>query len=394
MKILLVPSVYLPSVGGVELNTHELAKQLLALGHQVTILTSNWRRWRLPAHETLDGVEVFRAPFYVFRGSVKSLLVFCCVFPVALVSTWIRVRRVKPDVVNLHFAGANALYVLLGLIGMRVPLVITLHGNEVTDGSHSATLGYTPVEERLMRLIVRALLNRADFVTAVSQVLIRSACAVCPRLLPRSRRIFMGGYADESAPGGTVAGNFVLAVGRLASEKGFDLLLDAFVHVGQQEPSLGLVIVGDGPERERLIGQARGVGLDDRVTFVGHLTKNAVRPYYRGCVFLAVPSRWEGAGTVVWEAYLHEKPVVAAEVGGLPELVIHETTGLLVPPGDSHQLAQAMIRLAQCPELLDTCGRNAAAFAREYADWPRIAREYERIYQDVSHSSATPPAGA
>jgi glycosyltransferase involved in cell wall biosynthesis len=337
---------------------------------------------------------VFRVPFYVFRGSAKSLLAFCCVFPVAAAATWIRIRCSKPDVVNLHFAGANALYVLLGLLGTRIPLVVTLHGGEVTDGSSSATLGYSQVEERLTRAIVTALLGRANFVTAVSQALIDSARGVRPEVLTRSRRVFMGGYADDEAtPDTIISGFFVLAVGRLSREKGFDVLVEAFAEVARGEPSLALVIVGDGPERGHLESRVRELGVAPRVRFAGAVTKAEVRPYYRGCAFLAVPSRWEGAGSVVWEAFVHGKPVVASRVGGLPELVIHGTTGLLVPPGDTHQLAQAVIRLAECSELRETYGRNAATFAGEHADWCRVAREYECIYQGVQ-GRASPPARA
>jgi glycogen(starch) synthase len=392
MNILLIPSGYLPLVGGVQRNTHALARSLVARGHRVTVLTSNWRQWSLPIHETLDGIEVFRVPFYVFRGGLKSLLAFCCVFPVTVFATWLHIRRTRADIVNVHFAGANAFYALLALFGSDVPLIVTFHGGEVINVGDPALVGYTPTERSLMERVIRAALARAHAVTAVSQYLLDRVALINPEVVRGSQPIFMGSIqeqamvaSDDPALRSLVPNKFVLAVGRLVREKGFDLLVEAFRRIATEDTELELVIVGDGRERTRLEAQVASAGLLPRVTFTGMLKPEDINVFYRQCLMLAVPSRWQEAFPgVILEAFLHNKPVVAAAMGGVPEMVTHEVTGLLVAPEDPQQLAAAIRRLMASPELCLVYGRNGGVFARTNVDRDSISQKYESIYQRVS----------
>ena len=156
----------------------------------------------------------------------------------------------------------------------------------------------------------------------------------------------------------------VTFAGRLVREKGVDVLLSAFSEVVKRLPSARLLLVGDGPERSALGQQVRGLGLAHRVEMTGHLPPEDTQRRLAGTWVQAVPSRWpEPFGMVATEAMMRGTAVVASNTGGLPEIVQHGRTGLLVPPGDAESLAAALLRLLQDPLESDRMGREARAIA-------------------------------
>lgn len=151
----------------------------------------------------------------------------------------------------------------------------------------------------------------------------------------------------------------VAFAGRLVPEKGADLLLAAFAGVAARLPSARLVLVGDGPERSALGQQVRRLGLADRVEMTGMLPPEETQRRLAGAWVQAVPSRWsEPFGMVATEAMMRGTAVVASDTGGLPEIVEHGRTGLLVPPGDAERLAAALLGLLQDPGKADRMGRD------------------------------------
>ncbi len=119
-------------------------------------------------------------------------------------------------------------------------------------------------------------------------------------------------------------GQYVLAIGRLEHEKGFDLLLEAI----QNLPDVKLKIIGEGSQKENLLEKSSRLKLDDRVEFIGEKTREEVRRYIHKCQFLVLPSRYETFGNVVLEAMACGKPVVATRCGG-PEEILTEYSGVL-----------------------------------------------------------------
>jgi glycosyltransferase involved in cell wall biosynthesis len=153
----------------------------------------------------------------------------------------------------------------------------------------------------------------------------------------------------------------VLAIGRLSSEKAHIDLLAAFSHLQSRHPELNakLIIVGDGPEREKLEAGARSMGLDGRVHFAGQMSN--VRPYYAAADLLVLPSHSEGSPYVLLEAMAARLAIVATAVGGVPEMVADEESALLVPPRDAEQMAAAIARVLTDAELARKLTSNASA---------------------------------
>ncbi len=143
-------------------------------------------------------------------------------------------------------------------------------------------------------------------------------------------------------------------VGRLAPEKQVLLLLDAFSHMRYQPRRL--VIMGNGPLNQELRNRAGALGLEGQIDWRGPVSQGDLPESLRQLDVLAMSSRHEGIPVVLMEALACAIPVVAPEVGGIPELVRHDHNGLLTPPNDHLALASALDKLAANPELRSTMG--------------------------------------
>jgi glycosyltransferase involved in cell wall biosynthesis len=152
----------------------------------------------------------------------------------------------------------------------------------------------------------------------------------------------------------------LITIGRLVSWKNVDRTMKVLSLLGRQ---VGLVVVGDGPEERPLMALARRLGIEDRVCFAGRVTPEHTFRLLRASDVLVLNSTYEGLPHVVIEAMWAGVPVVATNVGGTPELIEHEATGLLVPPADDRALRHAI------QQLLADSGRRRtmAARAREIA---------------------------
>jgi glycosyltransferase involved in cell wall biosynthesis len=141
----------------------------------------------------------------------------------------------------------------------------------------------------------------------------------------------------------------VIAVGRLSREKAFDCLVEAFARFRREKASEQPILrmIGDGPERSRLEDQVTTLALTGCVTIEGQLRE--VRPFYAAADAVAISSVTEGSPNVLLEAMAARVPVVATAVGGIPEIVQHEESALLVPPADPEALAAALARLFSAP---------------------------------------------
>jgi glycogen(starch) synthase len=142
-----------------------------------------------------------------------------------------------------------------------------------------------------------------------------------------------------------------------------------------------LTLAGDGPSRSDLEQQAARLGIADIVRFTGWIDSEKIPALVNEASLVVVPSRWqEPFGLVALQAALMERPAVVTKVGGLPEVVIHNETGLLVTPEDSSALADAIASLLQEPKLAVQMGRTGKRRALAYFGWERYVDAYEELY--------------
>lgn len=179
----------------------------------------------------------------------------------------------------------------------------------------------------------------------------------------------------------------VLAIGRLSHEKGHLDLISAFAGLRTAHPGLvaKLVIVGDGPERNKLETAVSSLGLSERVIFAGH--NNNVRVFYAAADLLALPSHTEGSPNVVLEAMAAGVPIVATAVGGVPEIVEDNESALLVSAGDLSAMATAIARLFTDKELARRLTANASATIAARHTPKSYVNSLMEIYQQVTSNS-------
>jgi glycosyltransferase involved in cell wall biosynthesis len=171
-----------------------------------------------------------------------------------------------------------------------------------------------------------------------------------------------------------------LIVGRLSREKRHVVSIQAADRLRTMLPDtrVRLVLVGDGPERGPIERMARSLGVSDEVIFAGH--QGDVTPYYAAADFAIISSDTEGSPNALLEAMAARKPVVATAVGGIPEIVTHEDTALLVPPGDAGKLAEAMARAVSSPEAMRQMAARAHALILSQYSPQQRARFLARFY--------------
>ncbi len=187
---------------------------------------------------------------------------------------------------------------------------------------------------------------------------------------------------------------YILALGRVVDKKGFDLLLQAYAAMGDQQRTADLVLAGDGAARPGLERMAGDLGLSGRVHFVGRLSREEVGQAMEGATLFVMPSRLEPFGIVVLEAWRAGVAVVATTRGGPPEFVDDNVTGVLVDPFDTDALAAALGGLLADGDRRRAIGAAGRHRVRQF-DWPSIADRYRAVYSSVSgpdRADEGPPA--
>ncbi|QEH34221.1 GDP-mannose-dependent alpha-(1-6)-phosphatidylinositol monomannoside mannosyltransferase [Aquisphaera giovannonii] len=184
----------------------------------------------------------------------------------------------------------------------------------------------------------------------------------------------------------------ILFTGRLIQRKGVEYLLRAMPAILARRPAI-LQITGSGDQRESLEALATSLDLGGSVEFHGFVSNERLDALYAGCDVYVNPSivddrgDTEGLGVGPIEAFAHGRPVVASDVGGIPDVVRHERTGLLVPEKDPEALAGAILRLLDDPDRAGFLARNASAYASEFFDWDRITDRIEDVYRAAIEGS-------
>lgn len=171
------------------------------------------------------------------------------------------------------------------------------------------------------------------------------------------------------------------SVGRFVPYKGYPSLLEAARRVEDAVPGVYWLVVGDGEQRQELEAQSRRLGLSERVRFTGW--RDDVADLLALCSLFVLPSRGEHFGRVLIEAMAMERPIVATDAGGVPEIVVHGECGLLVPPGDARAMADAVVALLRDPARALRLGRAARERAEARFDIARHVDAVETVYAGV-----------
>lgn len=362
--------------GGAERALLDTASLLAARGHEVAVLT--FESATTDAYEVPEGVSrsALEVPGWSgnrLRGLLNNLR--------RIVGLRAEIQRLQPDVVISYLTRTNIIC-RLALSGTRWPLVATEH--------NVTTLNDAPMQV-VWRTLRRLLYRHMAQIVAVSEGLAKQyrwlrpdKLSVIHNFLPESR-----GAALETFPFLSSSARYIVGMGRLEPEKGFDRLIEAFHRVAKDCPGWNLLIVGEGSLRSELAGLVVSLGLADRVALPGRVRNP--RTLFRHCDLFALSSESEGFGLVLLEAMSAGLAVVSFDCDFGPREIIDDgISGVLVPAGDVPALSRALRRLANDEKLRGRLASRGLATVQRFSP-TEIGDRWETMLRRVCAPSALQP---
>ncbi len=320
-------------------------------------------RWETLTHE--DG-----APNKIRRNPLYLLLL-----PLYLLSgmwfAWRLGRRKRYDIVHVHWPVPQGIFGVLAQRSTQTRLVATFYGADLVMAQR-----FPGVPS-----FVRWFVGRCDDYAAISSYTAQALASMTdrtPRIVPYG--IHLPPEKDWPAIPGRI-----LTVGRLIPRKGHLYLIRAMAHLRDMDKA-HLIIVGEGQERAALEAEIQRLGLEERITLTGRVSDEVLEAYYRSCEVFVLPAIVDASGDtemlgmVSLEAMRYCKPVVASQVGGIPDIVVHGQTGLLAPQKDPKALAAAIRQLLQDPALARAYGHAGYRVAHERFSWDSVTRSVLAMY--------------
>ena len=332
------------------------------------------------------GVRVFALPSLVRRLSFKNDLL-------AFINIYRLIRRIRPHIVHTHTSKAGLLGRLASFLA-RVPIIIhTPHGHVF----HSY---YGPVMTNVFVFAEKILSFITDKITALTNrerdEHLEEGIASIEKYVVIHSGVMLDRLMNMSVDAGAVRGEFGIAqdsnvigvVGRLVPIKGHKYLVSAAKRIIKEFRNTVFVFVGDGYLSSRLERQAESVGVRKNIIFTGW-RKDAVEILDLFDI-LVLPSLNEGMGKVLVEGMALGKPIVASNVGGIIDLVRNGENGILVPPGDSDALGEAILQLLKDKNLSEKLGKNGKAMVYPEFDASVMVKQIDDLYESLLVSNCSP----
>jgi phosphatidylinositol alpha-1,6-mannosyltransferase len=383
MRLLFISQDFPPAMGGIQTYTAELAPRLADRCERFLLIA--------PSHPRAEAFDA-TLDYEVHRLPIRPDLLVLRAIPHV-----IRIARRERFDMAFHVQWPTAFSSLLSKLVTGYPRhrAISLHGKDAVFhpfGLETLNRGYDALR-RLALASANGVLPVSRFLAERGKELGVAPDAIhvipngtnpevfYPEAVPDLRRTF---DADDHP--------IVFSAGRLVPKKGFDTAIRAMEQVADAIPSARLLIAGSGPEEDRLHALTRQLNLHDQVRFLGPIPHHKLRRYYNlADVFLMagheVPGDVEGFGLVYLEANACGTPVIGSRVGGVPDAIRHEETGLLVPPRHPTATAQAVIRLLRDEALARRLGEQGRQRVLNEATWDHIA---DRVYRALRASMNLP----
>jgi glycosyltransferase involved in cell wall biosynthesis len=377
---------------------HDINRHLARRGHRMTVVTPG--NSSMPAQESFDGVDVVRFPMELpvdltygrvaqtrvnLMGKVARVAVMAHYLEAQFRATMAAARERGADVIHAHWAIPTGPAAVSAARRLGLPSVITMHGGDVYVNPEQ---GYDFPTRWYVRPALRWTLRHAGALTAITEDCRQHALrAGAPT---RSMHLVFNGTDLRRFSPGAASGvdprfgpNMIFACRQLFPRKGIRFLVEAAAQLKPRFPDLKVVVAGDGFERPDLIALAERLGIARDVTFLGWVANSELPQYYRAAALSVIPSLEEGFGIPAAEAMGCETAVVASDAGGLPEVVEHGVTGLIVPRGDASALAGAIGELLADPARRQRMGQAGRERALRLFDWDRSAEQFEQIYAGI-----------
>jgi glycogen(starch) synthase len=374
-------------IGGISPHVYFLSRSLAKNGVKVHVVTCDFPG--APAHETIDGVEVYRIDSYRHPSPDFATWVYLMNLNMQREAATIASKLSEPiDVFHAHdwlvaTAGIGLKHVF------RKPLLVTMHSTEIgrRDGLHTTTErmiheteawltyeGWKVIccSDYMVQHVKWAYGLPSDKLTMIPNGVNRE---VYDRLETQDLSAFRKKYALSQE-------KIVLYVGRLVYEKGVQILINAVPKV-LSNAGAKFVIAGTGYMQEQLLNIVRSMGLEHKVFFAGFVDEKDLLKLQKVADVSVVPSLFEPFGIVALEAMAAKSPVVVSDTGGLSEIVDHDKTGVKVYPNNTDSLAWGISKILVDDNFAKFLRENAYKKILEKYDWDKIAQQTRQLYEKV-----------
>jgi N-acetyl-alpha-D-glucosaminyl L-malate synthase BshA len=369
-----------PTFGGSGVLATELGKFLAKQGHNVHFIT-----YSQPVR-----LDILESNIYYHEVNVEDYPLFQYQpYELALSSKMVNVTtQYKLDVLHVHYAiphayaGFMAKQILRDK-GIEIPLITTLHGTDIT------LVGKNPSYKPAVTFSI----NHSDVVTSVSESLRQDTLAlfdIKKEIEVVHNFVDLSLYHPEESCKNNFAPNgekLITHISNFRKVKRIDDVVNIFRIVQAEIPAV-LLMIGEGPEKEKARQMAREMGIEDKIKFLGKTTE-VERILCFSDLFL-LPSDKESFGLAALEAMAAGVPVISSNTGGLPEVNIHGETGYTANVGDFEEMGRRAVQLLKDPELFYTFSKAARAKAETFSI-EKIGPAYVGLYERAMRTLGLTP---
>lgn len=281
------------------------------------------------------------------------------------------VHQLRPDILHAHYASS---YGFLGKLCSYTPYIVSVWGSDVFS---------FPRKNLINKSILSSTLNTASYIASTSKEM-----ALEIRKYTDNENIHITPFGVDTSsftPKGSanISSNGDLTIGSIKSLEpiyGMTKLVKAYIELASQYPLLKLLIIGNGSQYSELKSMINNADLEQNAKILSAIPHDLVPQYLNKIDIFAVPSYQESFGVSALEASSAALPVIASNVGGLPEVVIDSHTGFLVDPSNIQQLVQKLDLLIQTPSLRLQLGKQGRQFVLNHYEWQNCVDKMCQLY--------------
>jgi glycosyltransferase involved in cell wall biosynthesis len=352
-----------PLGGGGGRVSFSLAKGFEKQGYEVDVITS--RYMGLPKLENIDGINIYRV--IVLGREKEQTATFLSMFSFLFSGFLCGIRlcaKNRYDFINTHFVlPTGPLGFLLSKI-FHLKNILSLHGGDIYDPSKKSS----PHKHLYLRLLVRYLLNRSDYLVAQSTNTRKNAIKYYNpkkriKIIPLPYEAFIFNPISRNQLDLKENMKYLISVGRLIKRKGFEYLISCLKLL---DDNVALLIIGDGDEKAYLSDLAYKLHLKERVHFLGQISEEKKFQYLSNADIYVLSSLHEGFGIVLQEAMQVGLPLVSTNHGGQVDIVKHNVNGLLVERCHVQGLADGIEKLLNNKKLYQRMSQNNRSALDKY----------------------------
>jgi alpha-1,3-mannosyltransferase len=364
MKILHLTQNFYPVTGGIETFVYESSRRLIEKGYKVYVIASDKlpdTNKKLPEHEVINGIEVFRMPFHrIFRYNISFK-----VLPL--------ISNLDCDIIHIHG---------LGFFSDLIPLLRLIKKSKIFLSTHGGifhTKYAIFLKNIYFNTIARFTLKFVDKIIAHSLEDKKLFSQICTT--DRISLIYYGiNWEELRRTKRKSDGKTLIYVGRLSKNKRLDRMLHVLFYLKKRIPNIKLLFLGsDWGEKKKLINLAKSLNILKNVKFLGSIPHEKIGKYLSEADIFLLSSEYEGFGISVIEAMASGLPVVVNDIPTMREIIANGENGFIVEFKDYKKVSELIEKLLMNKTLLIKIGEKAKLSTRVY-DWKNVVTKLEEIY--------------